>query len=138
MAMSTGSNGKLRGDINVTPLVDVVLVLLIIFMIATPLLQLGYQAAIPPQVKPEPGPVPPPIGQLVLRMAADGSYFINSEKVAEGDFPRRLQDVLAGRGRGVTFLAASGDLPYERVMAFFDLCRRSGAGNLGVVLQELS
>jgi biopolymer transport protein ExbD len=135
--MTVGSSGSLKADINITPLVDVVLVLLIIFMVITPLVQVGYDTKVPPKVEGDSTP-PPATDQIIIRMEVDGRIFINKEEVAERDFPTRLGQVLKGRETKVMFFAASGDLPYDRVMTFMDMCRNAGAENIGIVLDELT
>jgi len=137
MAMQIGQSGTLKSDINITPLVDVVLVLLIIFMVITPLVQVGFDAKVPPKTESTAAP-PPSSDQIIIRLESDGRIFINKEEVAERDFPNRLRDVLKNRESKVTFFAASGELPYDRVMGFMDVCRSSGAQNIGIVLDELS
>ena len=75
MGMSTGSSSGPKSDINITPLVDVVLVLLIIFMVVTPMTQLGYEVQVPPKLD---APVAPPSNdQLIVRMDETGKTFIN-------------------------------------------------------------
>lgn len=135
MAMTSNISGKVRSDINITPLVDVVLVLLIIFMVAVPVLRVGFDARVPPKAPPEPGAVAS--GQLVLRLAADGGLFINSERIEAGGFARRLGEIMEGRNSQVAFVAAAGSVPYQKVMAFVDLCHAAGATNLGIVVDEL-
>ena len=137
MSMAVGPSGTLKSDINITPLVDVVLVLLIIFMVITPLVQVGYDTKVPPKVEGNTTP-PPATDQIIIRMEPDGRIFINKEEVAEHDFPNRLRDVLKNRESKVTFFAAAGELPYDRVMTFMDMCRNAGAQNIGIVLDELS
>ena len=134
MAMGSAGRGGIKSDINITPLVDVVLVMLIIFMVATPMTQVGYNVQVPPTAR-ESRPVPPP-DQLVVRLDGEGRIFLNREEVAAPAFPGRLRQALAGRG-GVVFFAADGNLPYERVADFMDLCRDNGARNLGIVFEEL-
>ncbi len=137
MAMAVGPSGTLKADINITPLVDVVLVLLIIFMVITPILQMGYDTKVPPKVE-ENQPPPPNVDQVIVRLDRDGRIYINKEEVTASAFPQRLREVLKGRENKVTFFAAAGDLPYDRVMAFMDLCKENGAQDLGIVLEELS
>lgn len=135
MAMTTGNGSGVRSDINITPLVDVVLVLLIIFMVAVPILRVGYDSRVPPRAKGLQLDGAP--NQIVLRLTADGALFINSERVEPGSFARRVGEVMKGRESQVAFLAASGTVPYQKVMAFVDLCHTAGASNLGIVVDEL-
>ena len=137
MSMAVGTpSGTLKADINITPLVDVVLVLLIIFMVITPILQMGYDTNVPP--KDNTVSTPPTLDQVIIRLEGDGRIFINKEEVGEREFPTRLQQVLRGRESKVTFFAAAGTLSYERVMYYMDLCKNNGAQKLGIVLEELS
>ena len=136
MAMAVGDrSGTLKADINITPLVDVVLVLLIIFMVITPILQLGYDTNVPPK---DTAVSAPTLDQVIIRMEGDGRLYINKEEVGEREFPTRLQQVLRGRESKVTFFAAAGTLSYERVMYYMDMCKNNGAQKLGIVLEELS
>src|SRR5262245_60499218 len=135
MAMSVGSAGGVRSDINITPLVDVVLVLLIIFMVVTPLTQMGYGVQVPPKV--ETAVPTPPSDQLIVRMDAEGRTFINKEQIPYSEFGRRLQQALTNRGSKVIFFAADGSQTYGKVADFMDLCRDSGAQNLGIVFDDM-
>jgi biopolymer transport protein TolR len=137
MSMAVGPSGTLKSDINITPLVDVVLVLLIIFMVITPLVQVGYDTKVPPKTESSVTP-PPATDQIILRMESDGRIFINKEEIGEREFPNRLRDVLKNRESKVTFFAAAGDLPYDKVIGFMDVCRNNGAQNLGIVLEEIA
>jgi biopolymer transport protein ExbD len=136
MAMNVGATGGVRSDINITPLVDVVLVLLIIFMVAVPLLQMGYDVQVPPKVE---SAAPPPMNedQIIVRMDAQGQTFINKQQIPYSQFGGKLQEALTGRQSKVVFFAADGDLPYDKVADFMDLCRSSGAENLGIVFEDL-
>jgi biopolymer transport protein ExbD len=128
----SGANG-VQAAINVTPLVDVCLVLLIIFMAAVPVVRVGYAARVPPQaVAPA-----PPAPQLVLQLRADGSIFANSDPLPAGSARARLAALAKGREADVAFVAADGTVPYQKVMAFVDLCHDAGFANLGIVLDEM-
>jgi biopolymer transport protein ExbD len=132
----SASGGGPRSDINITPLVDVVLVLLIIFMVITPLLQMGYDVQVPPKVE---GQIAPSTmdDQVIVRLDAEGRPFINKQQLTMSDFPGRLREVLAGRASKVVFFAADGELAYDQVADFMDLCRDNGAENLGIVFDDM-
>lgn len=136
MGMNVGSGGGFKSEINVTPLVDVVLVLLIIFMVIIPLTQVGYDVNTPP---PTPSTVVPPpnTDQLIVRMERDGRIFINKEAVMESEFSGRFRSVIKNREKKIVFFAADGELSYERVAGFMDLCREAGATNIGIVFDDL-
>lgn len=126
-------SGCLRGEINVTPLVDVVLVLLIIFMVVTPMVQSGYGVQVPPRADGRPGTS----HQIIVRMDAGGRTYINQRAVPLGEFAARLSETLTGRTSRVIFFAADGELPYEKVVDFMDLCVDAGAEDLGIVFEDL-
>src|SRR5579863_3284467 len=137
MAIDTkGGAGGIRSDINITPLVDVVLVLLIIFMVAVPLLQMGYPVQVPPKVKTN-TPMPDQNDQIIVRLDAQGQPWINKMQVAKADFADALRRAMTGRASKVVFFAADGELPYGDVATFMDLCRNNGVENLGIVFDDL-
>lgn len=123
------SNGKPRGEINVTPLVDVVLVLLIIFMIITPLMQKGFAGALPGRSEKGNG------GAVVLQIAADGSLFLNRDPVKAEELGDRLSAVFAARDSKTLFVDADDKASYENVVKALDTCRAPGrAEAIGFVL----
>jgi biopolymer transport protein ExbD len=132
--MNVGQGGSLKSEINVTPLVDVVLVLLIIFMVVIPILQMGYPVDTPPENK-NAQFVPPSADQLIVRMDRDGRTFLNKEEVPMAQFAQRLKDM--NRGKKIVFFAADGELPYGQVAEFMDLCRNNGAEKLGIVFDDI-
>ena len=135
MAMNMGGSGGVRSDINITPLVDVVLVLLIIFMVAVPLLQMGYPAQVPPKVTT--ATPPPSEDQIIVRMDAAGQTYINKQAIPYANFGAALRQAMTGRESKVVFFAADGELPFDKVIDFMDLVRNNGAENLGIVFDDL-
>jgi biopolymer transport protein TolR len=137
MAIDTkGGAGGIRSDINITPLVDVVLVLLIIFMVAVPLLQMGYPVQVPPKVKTN-TPMPDQNDQIIVRLDAQGQSYINKTPVPRNEFADALRRAMTGRSSKVVFFAADGELPYGTVADFMDLCRNNGVDNIGIVFDDL-
>lgn len=137
MAMNvSGGEGGIRSDINITPLVDVVLVLLIIFMVVTPLLQMGYEVQVPPKVE-SAAPPPQVNDQIIVRMDAEGRKFINKQVVPDAEFTGRLTTAMQGRQSKVVFFAADGELPYDQVANFMDQVRNAGVENLGIVFEDI-
>jgi biopolymer transport protein ExbD len=134
MDVRGGASG-IRSDINITPLVDVVLVLLIIFMVAVPLLQMGYAVQVPPKVTT--ATPQPDADQIMVRLDEQGHAFINKTPVELAQFQGVLRTALTGRQSKVVFFAADGELPYDKVATFMDLTRDAGAQNLGIVFEDM-
>jgi biopolymer transport protein TolR len=133
--MQVGGGGSLRSDINVTPLVDVVLVLLIIFMVITPVVQMGYLVKVPPKA---PANLPPAAvnDQIILRLMPDNRILINKDDVPPEQFPQRIRELLHGNTSKMIFFAGSRDVDYEATMKFLDMARNNGAKNIGIIVEE--
>ena len=134
--MQVGGSGGMRSDINVTPLVDVVLVLLIIFMVLTPVIQMGYLVKVPPKAPPG-TPLDLMRDQIVLRYFPGQQVMINEEQMSLGEFPQRMREVLKGRTGKMVFFAGSPDVEYEETVRFLDAARAAGALNIGIIVDEL-
>ena len=111
-------------EINVTPLVDVMLVLLIIFMVVTPLIKPGVDVRVPEAENPREHPADDTT--LVLSMREDGSLYLNRFPIAERDVSSMLSSLLERRTDRTLFLKASAVLDYGRVVEMMDLCRLAG------------
>ncbi len=133
--MQVGSSGSMNSDINVTPLVDVVLVLLIIFMVITPVVQMGYLVKVPPKA---PANLPPSAvqDQIVLRLLAGPRVLINKEEMSMEQFPNRVREILRGNTSKMVFFAGGRDVDYETTMKFLDLARAAGAKNIGIIVED--
>lgn len=141
MAMSLGGKGKgVSPQMNVTPLVDVVLVLLIIFMVVTPLLTKTFWVHTPKQEKKEvekqeleQDPDPP----LVMRVAADRTVTVNGVTVPFEDLVERLKRMFAARDDHVLFFDADDAAPYGMAMEVLDRAREGGAVTIAPLTEAL-
>jgi biopolymer transport protein ExbD len=133
MGMGVGSGGGPKSEINVTPLVDVVLVLLIIFMVVQPLLQMGYDVQVPPNAQDQPV-APPPTDQIVITVTAAKEVYLNKEKVDLPGLPVRIQEVMKNRGSKVVFFSVEDSVNYADAMQVMDVVRNNGAKNIGIVM----
>jgi biopolymer transport protein ExbD len=128
--------GQPSSDINVTPLVDVVLVLLIIFMVVTPLLEKDITVRVPAteQVQ-EVKDVPP--DQLVVRLTAAGELSINAEKVEAAQLIERLKGAIGVKAPGdrLVFVMAEDGANYGRLVAVLDAAKQAGAETLGMMTE---
>lgn len=133
--MQVGGSGSMNSNINVTPLVDVVLVLLIIFMVITPVVQMGYLVKVPPKA---PANLPPSAvqDQIVFRLMAGDRVLINKEEMSLQQFPNRVREILRGNTSKMVFFAGARDVDYETTMRFLDLARASGAKNIGIIVED--
>jgi biopolymer transport protein TolR len=138
MAMGVGGGkNKLQSDINVTPLVDVVLVLLIIFMVVTPLLQMGYDVNVPPKATADTSQVISK-EQLVVTQVNAEKVYLNREQVDIKQLPLRLSDILKRRRDKTVFYSADDELNYGLVMLTMDLIRNAGAERIGIITDKVT
>src|ERR1035437_2042658 len=133
MGMDMGGGGGPKSEINVTPLVDVVLVLLIIFMVVQPLLQMGYMVQVPPNSNTPPAPEASK-DQIIVTVMANKDVYLNNERIELQNLPIRLQEVLRNRGSKVVFFSADDGVNYGKAMEVMDTVRNNGAKNIGIVM----
>jgi len=125
---------QLRGDINVTPMIDVLLVLLIIFMVIVPAMPHGLNGALPQRsVNPAHSPDTPIVVQIVS--AHDGlvSYKINQEDVSINDLGSRLSAIFSLRANKVIFIKADDKLDFSTVAKVLDIGKGAGADHVGLL-----
>jgi biopolymer transport protein TolR len=135
MSMDLGSGkGGVKSDINVTPLVDIMLVLLIIMMIVAPLLQKGVNVKLPTASntvdKPETQE------QTVVAVQADGRMFLNSLEVPEDDLARRVTEALEAKNERIVLIKADEDAQYGRIMAAMDALRKAQIEDMGLITER--
>jgi biopolymer transport protein TolR len=132
-----GSKGGARADINVTPLIDIVLVLLIIFMVLTPSMLKHMTANVPQKPNPNDPPPPPGTEPTVLEYRASGDLLINGEAVA----PEALVDKITERLKldrkdKVVFFKVDDEANYGTAVRYMDIVRGAGAKTLGIVTKD--
>ncbi len=132
MSAAAGSEGTMK-DINVTPVIDVMLVLLIIFMVVTPLTQAGHDVELPESADDLQQDQEPDPNQLVLNIDADGQVTINKQPVSWDELPLRIRDIFETRADKTIFLRAAPTLKYGEVMAVLDVARGNGVERVGIV-----
>jgi biopolymer transport protein TolR len=133
MAMNLGGGGSIKSDINVTPLVDVMLVLLIIMMIVAPLLQQGVPVRLP--LAANSSEKPETQDQTVLAITADKRYFVNAVQVPKDDMQRRVGDILESKKEKIVIIKADEDVEYGAVMEAMDTLRAAGIEDMGLITE---
>jgi biopolymer transport protein ExbD len=131
MAMNVGGGGGVKSDINVTPLVDVMLVLLIIMMIVAPLLQQGVSVKLPQAANTT--EKPDTQDQTVRAIDASTRLYLNAVPVQKDDLRRRLDEVLENKKDRVVIIKADVDVEYSAVMDAMDQLRASGIEDMGLI-----
>ena len=137
MAVSSSHGDGPQGEINVTPLVDVVLVLLIIFMVITPVLQMGIDVEIPPKVEVQAPPSEVQRDQLVVSVRDDG-FYLNRDRMEDLDSLRTtLASILASREQEerVIFLNSEDEVTFQQTVAALDIARQAGATKIGLLTE---
>ncbi|MFL5577463.1 MAG: ExbD/TolR family protein [Gemmatimonadaceae bacterium] len=132
MAMSTGGGaGGLTNDINVTPMIDVLLVLLIIFMLVVPMARKAIDVQLP-DPNPSTAPANPSSDQIVLSVNPDGKYAINKEDVAKDRLLARLKEIYEPRPDKIIFVKGDPKVKYQDVIFAMDVARGAGVKVIGV------
>jgi len=139
VAISTGSAGSsaVKADINVTPMIDVMLVLLIIFMIVTPLIAAGFKATLPRGKNLDPRPEGE--NEVILGIDQAGRYFLNGRPLPDGTVEDQLRSIYAARTEDkILYFKADNQLKYGKVQEAVETARRAGVRVLAAITEPKS
>jgi biopolymer transport protein ExbD len=139
VAISTRDAGKeaVKADINVTPMIDVMLVLLIIFMIVTPLIAAGFKATMPKGKNLDPRPEGE--GEVVLGIDASGNYFLNTRPIPAGTLADQLKAIFAARTEDkILYFKADNQLKYGKIQEAVEVARQAGVRVISAITEPRS
>ena len=136
MGMSVGDKKKTMSDINITPYIDILLVLLIIFMIITPIRQLDLEVKVP-QASTDTGPAEPDPNVIVVSISDTAQIAINGIDQTLGQLGNELQRIYSARSNKAMFISASSKLPYGDVVRVIDIAKGAGVGDIGLITEEI-
>jgi len=126
-----GAKGGVKSDINVTPLCDVMLVLLIIMMIVAPLLQQGVSVKLP--VASNTVDKPETQGQTIVAIASNKSLYLNAKPIQENELVSKINELLENQKEKIVLIKADEEVEYGAVMAAMDQLRQAGIEDIGLV-----
>jgi biopolymer transport protein TolR len=129
-----GAKGGVKADINVTPLVDVMLVLLIIMMLITPMLNQGVAMRLPEATN----SVDKPTTQdnTVIAISKDGSVYLNAKPISEAELGTKITEALETKTEKSVFLKADEEAPYSAIMETMDQLRQAGVEDIGLITEQ--
>ena len=125
----TGDHQGSKAEMNIVPLIDVLLVLLIIFMVITPLTPAGMEAALPSQT----GEERPPVDVIVVSVGSKESLRMNGETQTWSTLAVRLEEILQTRAQKVAFVAGESDVEFAQIARAIDLMRGAGIERVGLL-----
>ena len=131
-----GAKGGIKADINVTPLVDVMLVLLIIMMLIAPMLEQGVSVKLPTAVNAT--AKPSSADQTIIAIGANGSFYINAKPVAEQELATKVNELMESKtgAERIVIIRADEEAQYGAVMAAMDQLRQAGIEDIGLITER--
>ncbi|HET9634556.1 MAG TPA: biopolymer transporter ExbD [Gemmatimonadaceae bacterium] len=137
MAMGGGNpSGGLQNEINVTPMIDVLLVLLIIFMMVIPMSRKAIDLQLPDPT-PDNTPQGPPPSQIVLEVLPGNTFRVNSQPIAKNDLAKRLKEIYDPRPDKIIFIKGDPTVKYSDVIYAMDVARGAGVKVIGATPKEV-
>jgi len=133
MAVSIGEKEEVKSEINVVPLCDVLLVLLIIFMVVTPFLQKGVDVRLPTALNTMNMPENP---EVVLAIKKDGTLFVNNEQATEENLQTMLEEAFLMVSEKKLYLRADQDLEYGKIVDVIDIIQNAGLEIVGIITEK--
>jgi biopolymer transport protein TolR len=137
MSMVVGESGHLKADINMTPMIDVLLVLIIIFMVITPLTPNGLEALVPQPPPPNQKPNQSDQRTVVIVIDKDHNMQINSEPVTEAHLQSRLEEIFKTRAERVVFVKGDPSLDFQWVAKAIDIAHGAGIDKVGLMTAKV-
>ena len=136
MGMAVGGSGGPKADINMTPMIDVLLVLIIIFMVITPLTPKGLEAIVPQPAQPN-QQTDADQRTVVVSVNKDKSMMINTEPTDEAKLGSRLEEIFKTRAERVVFVKGDGNLEYQWVAKAIDIAHGAGIDKVGLMTAKV-
>ena len=134
--MKVGSGKGSMSDINITPYIDILLVLLIIFMVITPVRQMDLNVKVPQTAEPEQQATIDP-NVIVVSIGESAQIAINQEQVSIANLGRELEKIYSTRSNKNMFVSASPRLPYGDIVRIIDIAKGAGVGEIGLITEEI-
>ncbi len=136
MGMAVSGKKGPKSDINITPYIDILLVLLIIFMVITPVKQMDLDVKVPQAATDQQNATPDP-SVIVVSIGDSAQIAINQELTEIGQLGPKLQEIYSARANKNMFISASPKLPYGDVVKVIDIAKGAGVGDIGLLTEEI-